>query len=88
MDFVSDLLDRVAGALALPDEVRDMLDTGIRQDWGGERPYVAKRGEVAGACLSRRNRAIIRDHKAGERQACLARKYGLSKSAISKIIQG
>lgn len=59
-----------------------------RQDWAGERPYIAKRGERTVLLLSERNRAIIRDWKAGERQALLARKYGISRQRVKQIIEG
>lgn len=60
----------------------------MREDWGGDRPYIAKRGERAGAMMSARNRAIILDWRAGERQAFISRKYGISRQRVQQIIDG
>lgn len=89
MDIISDILDRVADAIGLPDEVRDMIEGGIRQDWRGERPYIAANpdGRMPQA-QSARNRAIIRDWRNGERVPLLARKYGISRQRVWQIIKG
>ena len=91
MDILQDIYDRLANQLAdrigLADEVRDVL-CNVRKDWGGERVYIASRAEDARIETSARNRAIIRAHKQGERIPLLARRYGISRQRIWKIING
>ena len=59
----------------------------IRQDRGGDRPYIAKAGESAATEMSKRNAAILRDHRAGERATYLARKYGISRKRVHEIVR-
>jgi Mor family transcriptional regulator len=90
-DIIRDIMDRIADRLGLPEELRDqlgMVECDIRHDWGGERPYIAKQGESAQRETSARNRAIIRDWRAGERVSYLSRKYGISRQRVWQIING
>lgn len=59
----------------------------VRKDWHGERPYISIKCDYQYR-QSERNRAIIRDYKNGESVVFLARKWGLSRQRISKIING
>ena len=59
----------------------------IGRDYNGERPYIGK-GADAVREMSARNRAIIRDWKAGERVALLARRYGISARRVRQVIAG
>lgn len=91
MDILADIKQRIADKLCLAEEVADMLGLvldEVRQDWGGERPYIAKSGEDVRRQMSARNRAIIREFKNGERVPYLARKYGVSRQRIWTIIKG
>ncbi len=55
------------------------------KDYAGERVYIGQPLDVR-ARQSARDRAIKRDHAAGERIALLMRRYGLSRSRINQII--
>ena len=94
-DIIRDLLDRVADRIAdkisLPEELRailGMIEQDIRKDWHGERPYIALTPGDQPRRESLRNRAIIRDHKNGERVAFLSRRYGISARRVRQIING
>jgi Mor family transcriptional regulator len=58
------------------------------REYAGDRVYIPCTTEKARRERSARNRAIVRDHQAGERMALLERRYGLSRMAIWKIING
>lgn len=88
-DFMGDLM---AAAMAICqsftlDHAKE-LERRLIANWGGDRPYIGKIGKEARAMASLRNRAIIRDFKAGERIPFLSRRYGLSKVRVWQIIQG
>jgi hypothetical protein len=83
-DIVADILQRVvaltpgfSAALAV------QIDRDVRDLWGGDRPYIARR---AGEGSSQRNAAIRRDWRAGERIGYLVRKYGLTRQRIHQIL--
>lgn len=92
-EFITDATARIilaARCLGISDEVARLLasewEHGITRDWGGERPYVGKRGETTVVVMSRRNQAIVRDYRAGERVSLLARRYGISPRRVRQII--
>lgn len=94
-DIIADTLARVRAVVDQlgPDALLDpsrwvALDEAVRGEWGGDRPYIAKSGEIAKARMSARNDAIRRDHDRGERPALLARRYGLSVVRVKAIIYG
>lgn len=87
-DILTHILDCVADAVQLPEDVREMLDASIRSECGGDRHYITRQGEAYRNEMSDRNRAIIREWRAGERISYLARKYGITKQRVSKIVQG
>jgi len=94
-DIIADTLARVRAVVDTlgPDALLDpsrwvALDEDARANWGGDRPYIAKSGEVAKARMSERNAAIRRDHQRGERVALLARRYHLSEVRIKAIVYG
>jgi len=84
-DIVSDILKRVV-ALApnFSAELALRIDRDVREHWGGDRPYIARR---AGEGTSARNDAIRRDHQAGERTGLLCRRYGLTPRQIQRILR-
>lgn len=86
-DDVVEYMLRCVLALApsLNQAVIDTADRHMREVWGGDRPYIARR---AGDGLSTRNAAIRRDHQAGERIPLLVRRYGLTARQISRIVHG
>lgn len=98
-DLIDDVLDAVlqmapsfCAALA---EHRDQMAAMAlaisdqkHREYAGEQFYIAKTPESARRERGRRNAAILRDHQAGERMALLERRYGLSRMALWKIING
>lgn len=84
-DIVDDML-RVCLALApgFSAALADQAARQIRERWGGDRVYIARR---PGAGTSERNAAIWRDHCRGERSELLQRRYGLSRSQIWEILR-
>ena len=88
-DIVSDILRRcqqasqkAEGPLTAKD-IED-LERAVRLDWGGDRPFIAKR---AGEGHSQRNSRIMRDYLTGERLALLERRYQLTQRRILQIIK-
>ena len=67
--------------------VANSMARAATRTYTGERPYISK-GEDSNREMSARNRAIIRDWRAGERVALLARRYGLSARHIRRVIAG
>lgn len=91
MDIIRDILDQVAAALGpetFTDQVALQIEDQIRHDWGGDRPYIAKKGESAPAAMSARNAAILRDWQAGDRAEAIARKHGISRVRVWQIVNG
>ena len=78
-------------ALGISEQTARMIGSAIPQqvgsEYNGERPYIGKGAEAARE-MSARNRAIIRDWRAGERVALLARRYGISARHIRRVIAG
>lgn len=84
-DIIGDILRRVITLFpGLSPEIAAKIDKEVRQQWGGDRPYIGIR---SGAGYSSRNAAIKRDYQAGERIPLLERRYGLGKSRIWEIIK-
>lgn len=88
-DIVADILQRAAkltqkSGVALSDKDLAELDREVRLDWGGDRPFIAKR---AGEGHSQRNSRIMRDYLNGERLALLQRRYELTPRRILQIIK-
>lgn len=83
-DIVADILRRV---MTLAPEFSALLaarvDREVRELWGRDRCYIARR---AGDGTSARNDAIRRDHRNGERIGLLCRRYRLSRQRIHQIL--
>ena len=71
----------VAGPVA-----RNWMEVVVR-NWGGERPYIGKAMD-AHRVMGRRDAAILRDWRAGERAPALARRYGISARRVRQIVEG
>jgi hypothetical protein len=83
-DFVCDVVVMVRQHLpAMPDEAAAAVDAALRERWGGDRPYIAKRH---GEGRSDRNAAIRRDFQRGESVALLSRRYSLSRMSIYRVL--
>ena len=83
-DIVADILQRVVALTpGFTAALAAQVDRDVRDLWGGDRPYIARR---AGEGSSQRNAAIRRDWRAGERIGYLVRKYGLTRQRIHQIV--
>jgi len=83
-DIVADILQRVVAITpGFTAALAAQVDRDVRDLWGGDRPYIARR---AGEGSSQRNAAIRRDWRAGERIGYLVRKYGLTRQRIHQIL--
>lgn len=91
MDIVRDILDRISSACqaqgGFTEDLLLQIETQVRADWGGDRPYITKAGEVERLELSARNASILRDWRNGERVPFIARKYGLSRVRVWNIVR-
>jgi Mor family transcriptional regulator len=94
-DIIIDIMERVAKLLAAPpkEDVRAQalldLERDVREVWGGDRPYIARRrGEVAAHLHSERNSRIWRAHQQGMRIALLAKREQMSERQVIRIING
>lgn len=91
MDIISDYSTRIAEAMAagsFTPETAARIAEEVRRDWGGERAYIAKVGESAVLQITRRDIAIRREYRNGERICFLARRWQLSRRRIYQIIFG
>jgi Mor family transcriptional regulator len=83
-DIVCDILRRVVALTpGFSAALVAQLDRQVREHWGGDRPYIARR---AGEGSSARNAAIRRDYRAGEHVGALCRKYRLTRQRIHQIL--
>lgn len=83
-DFVCDVLALVRQVAAgLSDQQAAQIDAALRERWGGDRPYIAKRH---GEGRSDRNAAIRRDFQRGESIPFLMRRYQLSRVTIWRVL--
>jgi Mor family transcriptional regulator len=83
-DIIVDVLRRVLElAPAFTQALADQVDREIRSRWAGDAPYISAR---AGDGRSRRNEAIRRDYRSGERTGLLCRRYGLTPRQIQRIL--
>lgn len=86
-DIVTDILHRIGEHHAkLPARVVQLVEDEVRADYGGERCYVAKRGESARAKLADRDNRICADFRRGEHVELLSRRYELSVKRIRQIV--
>jgi Mor family transcriptional regulator len=88
-DIVVDILQRclsLAQKSQAPLTEKDIADVEreVRNDWGGDRPFIAKRN---GEGHSQRNSRIMRDYLAGERLKLLERRYSLTQRRLLQIIK-
>lgn len=91
-EFLADASERLIHTmrgLGISQQVAGMVaaewQASVTRDWGGERPYIGKQAAAAME-MSRRDAAICRDWKAGERVEALSRKYKISRQHTYRII--
>lgn len=87
-DIVCDIIARLRNAVAanggrFDDSVARSVERAVRSDWGGDRPFIARR---SGEGRSERNAAILRDYQAGERLGLLERRYQLTRRRLLQIV--
>lgn len=68
--------------------VAEKVERQVRRDWGGERPYIAKQGELGRDQQSERDERIRREHRRGDHPALLSRRHGVSERRIRQIVRG
>jgi len=85
-DVVLDIMTRVREMFTADAAQLQELEAGVRRDWGGERPYIAKLGESARAARSWRDERIRSEYRRGERSGYLARKWGISERRVRQIV--
>lgn len=87
-DIVTEIADRLKSIIpGFTDDIARDFEAWVRAEFGRERHYISRSGETD-AGMSARNRAIIRDMRAGESPAFLARKYRVSVRRIYQIYNG
>lgn len=82
-DIVIDILMRLSRAIGhdrLPDTIVSQVEREVRRDWGGERPYVAKKAHVRD-----RERIVRQARERGVEQA--ARENGISRRTVYRLLR-
>ncbi|MFK2904567.1 hypothetical protein ISP17_11375 [Dyella ginsengisoli] len=87
LDLLSDIFQRLQARMRkVPNQVIEEVEQEVRDDWGGERVYIPRRGETGRMQMEQRNRAIRADYHRGERAELLARRYGISIKRVRQIV--
>lgn len=87
-DVVRDIIARVLARWHdAPANVAEEVEQDVRRDWGGDRPYIAKTGEVGRQLRSARDIQICTEHRRGERESYLSRRWNISIRRIRQIIK-
>lgn len=86
IDIIVDVLQRVIEKCPEAAKASEQVEKEARRDWGGDRPYIAKLGENGKKQLCERDERIKADHRRGEREALLSRRYGISIRRIRQIL--
>ena len=85
MDILNDVCERLVRAGVPKDVVEPVIDE-VREDYGGDKAWVAQYSERVRERLNARNMQLYRDWQRGERIEYLARKYNISKKRVYAII--
>jgi Mor family transcriptional regulator len=86
MDILNDIAERLVAGGACHDLTARVL-ADVRRDWGGEETYICKNAESPTRVVTRRNAALLRDWRLGERVPLLARKYQISTKRVYAILK-
>ncbi|WEN13691.1 Mor transcription activator family protein [Rhodanobacter sp. AS-Z3] len=86
LDLVADILQRIGLHAKLPAKVAQAVEREVRDDWGGERHYIAKVGESGKAQLTERDKQIRDAYRQGEHIELLARRHGISVKRVQQIV--
>lgn len=68
-------------------KVAQQWQDSVVRNWGGDRIYIGSSPAQVQRARTRRDAAIVRDWRAGERLAALSRKYGISRQRVYRIIE-
>lgn len=83
-DFVIDVQTTIRRiASNIQDDTINAIGAAIRERWGGDRPYIAKR---PGEGRSERNAAIRREFRRGDSIPLLSRRHNLGRRQILRIV--
>lgn len=82
-DFVCDLMAMARQLAGISADDAAKLESAVRDRWGGDRPYIARRDEKR---RSERNAAIRSDHQRGDAVTLLAQRYGLSRHTVWRVL--
>lgn len=91
MDIIRDFLDRVSSAIGsetFTDQIAINIEQQMRKDWGGDRPYIPKSSDADMTVVTRRDVAVRRDYRSGESVSLIARRFGISRAMVYKIVSG
>lgn len=86
LDLVADILERVSQHAKLSAKAALAIEREVREDWGGERHYVAKLGESGRMQLAERDKRIRDEYRHGERIKFLAHRHGISVKRVQQIV--
>ncbi|MDR3446671.1 hypothetical protein [Dyella sp.] len=86
LDLVADILQRVADRHPIPAGVLSEIEQEARDDWGGERHYVAKVGECGRAKLAARDQQIRDAYSRGVTEEYLSLRHNLGLRRIRQIL--
>lgn len=86
MDILHDVCERLVRAGVPKDVVEPVIDE-VREDYGGDKVWVAQYSERVRERLNARNMQLYRDWQRGERIEYLARKYSISNKRVYAIIR-
>lgn len=95
-DVVRDILDRLHTAMRegtpLDDTWWGQLESEIRRDWGGQRPYIPKGGRsidtILGEAIRRDREICTAYHRDKLSISAISEKYGLSRITIWRKVTG
>lgn len=79
-------LRRAMQSVGVEQELIDQVIPEVQREWAGECAYIPVNGEDVVQLRRRRDDAIRRDHRNGERVSLLVRRYHLSRQRIYQII--
>lgn len=83
-DFVCDLQDLLRHHIAgIGDDTLRTLGAAIRERWGGDKPYIARR---PGEGRSERNAAIRREYRRGDPVPLLMRRHNVSRVTVWRVL--
>jgi len=86
LDIVADILQRITQHTKLPAKLAQAVEREVRDDWGGERIYIAKIGESGNAQRTERDQRIRAEYRQGEHVELLARRHGISVKRVQQIV--